>query len=100
MASGWFRYAIVAAILYGLHQIFTKMAADRISVRLTDGRTLLAERIGSDPDTDIALIKVTTPRPLPQVHLLLRPADLRAEPARRPACRRSTSAEGWRRWPY
>ena len=31
MASGWFPYAIVAAILYGLHQIFTKMAADRIS---------------------------------------------------------------------
>ena len=29
--SGWFFYAIGAAILYGLHQIFTKMAADRIS---------------------------------------------------------------------
>jgi bacterial/archaeal transporter family protein len=28
---GWFIYAIGAAILYGLHQIFTKMAADRIS---------------------------------------------------------------------
>jgi len=26
----WFWYAIGAAILYGLHQIFTKMAADRI----------------------------------------------------------------------
>ena len=32
--------------------------ADRIMVRLTDGRSLRAHRIGSDPDTDIALIKV------------------------------------------
>ncbi|MBI4264909.1 MAG: Do family serine endopeptidase [Acidobacteria bacterium] len=39
--------------------------ADRIMVRLTDGRNLRAERIGSDPDTDIALIKVESPRPLP-----------------------------------
>src|SRR5688572_8919248 len=41
----------------------------RISVRLTDGRTLRAERIGSDPDTDIALIKVETQRPLPSATL-------------------------------
>ncbi len=39
--------------------------ADRIMVRLTDGRNLRAERIGSDPDTDIALIKVDATRPLP-----------------------------------
>jgi serine protease Do len=39
--------------------------ADRIMVRLTDGRNLRGERIGSDPDTDIALIKVETTRPLP-----------------------------------
>jgi serine protease Do len=39
--------------------------ADRIMVRLTDGRNLRAERVGSDPDTDIALIKVETTRPLP-----------------------------------
>ena len=39
--------------------------ADRIMARLADGRTLRAERIGSDPDTDIALIKVESPRPLP-----------------------------------
>ena len=39
--------------------------ADRIMVRLTDGRNLRAERIGSDPDTDIALIKVAATRPLP-----------------------------------
>jgi serine protease Do len=43
--------------------------ADRIMVRLTDGRTLRAERIGSDADTDIALIKVDTPRPLPHATL-------------------------------
>ena len=29
--SSWFVYAVGAAILYSLHQVFTKMAADRIS---------------------------------------------------------------------
>lgn len=29
--SDWFIYAIGAAILYGLHQVFTKLAAERIS---------------------------------------------------------------------
>jgi serine protease Do len=43
--------------------------SSRISVRLTDGRTLRARRIGSDPDTDIALIKVESPRPLPHATL-------------------------------
>jgi serine protease Do len=43
--------------------------ADRIMVRLMDGRTLRAERVGSDPDTDIALIKVESPRPLPHAEL-------------------------------
>ena len=47
--------------------------ADRIAVRLADGRSLRAERIGSDPDTDIALIKVTSPRPLP--HAVLGDSD-------------------------
>ena len=28
--AGWFWYAVAAAILYGAHQIFTKLAADRI----------------------------------------------------------------------
>src|SRR2546427_6090702 len=30
MTSPWFFYAVAAAVLYGLHQIFTKLAADRI----------------------------------------------------------------------
>ncbi len=29
--SAWFWYAVGAAVLYGAHQVFTKMAADRIS---------------------------------------------------------------------
>lgn len=29
--SPWFWYAIAAAVLYGLHQVFTKLAADHIS---------------------------------------------------------------------
>src|ERR1017187_6060417 len=29
--NDWFWYAVVAAVLYGAHQIFTKLAADRIS---------------------------------------------------------------------
>ncbi len=43
--------------------------ADRIMVQLTDGRTLRAHRIGSDPDTDIALIKVDAARALPHAPL-------------------------------
>src|SRR6266545_2811883 len=29
--NSWFAYAVGAAVLYGAHQIFTKLAADRIS---------------------------------------------------------------------
>jgi serine protease Do len=39
--------------------------AERIVVRLTDGRTLRGEAVGSDPDTDIALVRVESARPLP-----------------------------------
>lgn len=31
IVSGWFGYAVGAALLYGLHQIFTKLASERIS---------------------------------------------------------------------
>ncbi len=37
--------------------------AERIMVRLGDGRQLRAEAIGADPDTDIALVKVEGGRP-------------------------------------
>src|SRR5678815_1261854 len=47
--QNWFIYAIVAAVLYGLHQIFTKLAADRIGdglggfvVETTAALTILA----------------------------------------------------------
>ena len=41
--------------------------ADRIVVSLTDGRQLPARVLGSDELTDIAVIKVETPGPLPYV---------------------------------
>jgi serine protease Do len=39
--------------------------ADRITVKLSDGRSLKARIIGSDPDTDIALIKIDGQTGLP-----------------------------------
>jgi len=39
--------------------------ADRIVVKLSDGRVLRAHIIGTDPETDIALIKVESSEPLP-----------------------------------
>jgi len=39
--------------------------AERLIVKLSDGQSLRARVIGTDPDTDIALIKVDSPKPLP-----------------------------------
>ncbi len=43
--------------------------AERLTVKLADGRSLRAEVVGSDPDTDIALIKIAGPTPFPHATL-------------------------------
>ncbi len=42
-------------------------AADQIEVALADGRKSIAHVIGSDPETDLAVIKIDLPSPLPAI---------------------------------
>lgn len=42
-------------------------AADQIEVALADGRKASAHVIGSDPETDLAVIKIDLPTPLPAI---------------------------------
>jgi Do/DeqQ family serine protease len=39
--------------------------ADTVSVTLADGRTMPAEFVGSDPDTDVALMRIQVPKDTP-----------------------------------
>ncbi len=39
--------------------------ADEVSVTLADGRTMQAEFVGSDPDTDVALMRIPVPEDTP-----------------------------------
>ena len=43
--------------------------AERLTVKLADGRSLRAEVVGTDPDTDIALIKISGDQPFPHATL-------------------------------
>src|SRR5690606_9973537 len=45
--------------------------ADEVSVTLADGRTIPAEFVGSDPDTDIALMRIQVPRDEPLTEIPL-----------------------------
>jgi Do/DeqQ family serine protease len=45
--------------------------ADEVSVTLSDGRTMQAEFVGSDPDTDVALMRIPVPKDAPLVAIPL-----------------------------
>ena len=40
--AAWFWYAVVAAVLYGAHQIFTRMAAERLGGFIVEGSAALS----------------------------------------------------------
>ena len=69
LGSGVIVDAVRGLVLTNHHVI---EGADEVSVTLADGRTLTAEFIGSDPDTDIALMRIPVPEdgtPLTQIPL-------------------------------
>src|SRR6478735_5931605 len=39
--------------------------ADQVSVTLSDGRSVPADFVGSDPDTDVALMRIAVPKDMP-----------------------------------
>jgi len=45
--------------------------ADQVSVTLGDGRTLPASFVGSDPDTDVALMRIAVPKDAPLIAIPL-----------------------------
>ncbi len=49
--------------------------ADEVSVTLSDGRTMKAEFVGSDPDTDVALMRIPVPKDAPLTALPLADSD-------------------------
>jgi serine protease Do len=53
----------VAGYIVTNHHVIAE--ADEISVRLSDDTTLAATLVGSDEKTDLALLKVESPKPLP-----------------------------------
>ncbi len=68
LGSGVIVNAAQGLILTNHHVI---EGADEVSVTLADGRTMKAEFIGSDPDTDVALMRIPVPKdaPLAQIPL-------------------------------
>ena len=66
--------------------------ADKIVVALSDGTELPAQVIGTDELTDVALIKVDAPHPLPAVHLGRQPRGRGGRLGSRAPATRSASA--------
>ncbi len=59
LGSGVIVDAVKGLVLTNNHVI---QNADEVSVTLTDGRVMTAELVGTDPDTDVALIKIKPER--------------------------------------
>ncbi|WP_166210394.1 trypsin-like peptidase domain-containing protein [Cognatiluteimonas telluris] len=62
LGSGVIVDAVRGLILTNHHVI---EGADQVSVTLADGRNLPAQFVGSDPDTDVALMRIAVPKDMP-----------------------------------